>query len=90
MSGTYISLFTDWVSSKRGELTTSLEGPDPSARLDIDTDQLIGRITYWSSGFCDAEIMEVNTENYVYQKHWEHLPPDNFDFEFAEFFRIIG
>lgn len=60
-----------------------------AGRLDIDTAQVIARITYWSSGECDAEILDVESEQRIYQCSWINLQPGHFDTAFAQWLAIV-
>lgn len=68
-----------------GELTDN-----PAARIDFETDAVMARITYWSSGHCDAEIIDFDTEVMLYQKHWDKLLPEQLDHELLGFFDVLN
>lgn len=80
--------FIEW-SHEFGDVTCSEPNLNQSARLDIDTDFRLGRITYWSTGDCDAEVIDVESEETIYQAHWSDLKPAAFGSVFAEFFNAI-
>lgn len=70
-------------------LTRGLPCPDPSVRLDLGSGRRIGRITVWSSGACDAEVLDVETEKRVYWQHWDNLNDRDFGASFSEFLAEI-
>src|SRR3712207_710852 len=43
-----------------------------SGRVDLESDVMIGRATVWDSGFCDLELLSVESgEQVLYQHHEE-------------------
>jgi hypothetical protein len=43
-----------------------------SARVDLESEVMIGRATVWESGFCDLELLSVESgEQVMYQHHEE-------------------
>ena len=43
--------------------------PDDCAYLDVDTSHIISRITIWSSGHCDREILSVQAEKSILREY---------------------
>lgn len=71
-------------SPELGELTDN-----PSTKVDFESAHAIARITYWASGHCDAEVIEIYSGNVLYQQHWENLRPEQLDKELVGFFAIL-
>jgi hypothetical protein len=89
MNSTNLEKFVQWASEKNGQVSISKGGSNQSARLDLESHHSMGRITYWQNGFCDAEIIEIESELQKYQTHWDQLLPDEFDKEFQLFLGLI-
>ena len=94
-----LSAFLEWGSKKREQLARSNFNAlltigeitsNPSARLDIDGDKVVARITAWNSGDIDLEIINIETEIAVYSKQICLCAPFRFDDEFSEFFMALG
>ena len=62
------ALQTDGVSI---EITKSPLSDNPSTRLDIEMPSSIGRITFWSSGDFNEEVIDVETEKTIFSS-WNH------------------
>lgn len=59
-----IGIATEYVESANVE--------SRSARVDLQSDAMIGRATVWDAGFCDLELLSVETgEQMLYQHHEE-------------------
>jgi hypothetical protein len=71
-------------------ITESAMSSNPSVRLDIDTEAVVGRITCWESGDYDAEIIDLDTERTLYSDHGELRRMQAVGDHFAEFLRIAG
>lgn len=84
MQEDFLQRFAQW-AQVHGELTWSKESRNPSVRLDMGTESKVGRITYWLSGFCDAEVLLTDSEEVVYYNHWDLLMPKDFEVDFKIF-----
>lgn len=93
-----LNSFLDWGSKKRVELVRNgfnvllVSGEvtsNPSARLDIDSDKAVARITAWDSGDVDLEVINIETEVTTYSKQLRLSVPFQFDEEFHEFFTTL-
>jgi hypothetical protein len=61
------------------EITESAPSDNPSVRLDIDTQDVVARLTFWHSGDYNAEVIHFHTERMIYSsvgkiKEGENLP----------------
>ncbi|HGM7311385.1 TPA: hypothetical protein ACKP7U_004074 [Stenotrophomonas maltophilia] len=84
----WLNAFLAW-AAPHGIATRCPPTANTAGRLDIGTAQVIARITYWSSGECDAEILEVESEQRIYQCSWTNLQPEHFDTAFAQWLAIV-
>ncbi|WP_185830012.1 immunity protein TriTu family protein [Stenotrophomonas maltophilia] len=84
----WLNTFLAW-AAPHGIATRCPPTANPAGRLDIDTAQVIARITYWSSGECDAEILDVESEQRIYQCSWTNLQPGHFDTAFAQWLALV-
>ena len=46
---------------------------DRSARIDLDSELVIGRATVWNRGFCDLELLAVHTGEQILYRHHESV-----------------
>jgi hypothetical protein len=72
------------VSLTSGEATSN-----SSARLDIDSEKAMARITAWDSGDVDLEIINIETEASMYSRQLSLTSPFRFDDEFHDFFVML-
>ncbi len=89
MGHIFIEEFLSW-ARKYGDPQVGEPTDNQAARIDFETDSAIARITYWSSGHCDAEIIDFDTESMLYQGHWDKLLPERFDEELLGFFDVLN
>ncbi|AUB35549.1 hypothetical protein COO91_01437 [Nostoc flagelliforme CCNUN1] len=59
---------------------------EPSTRLDLDSDNYIARITLWESGESYLEIVDVLSENMVFNEYIVIDKNMNFSEAFEKFF----
>ena len=94
-----LNAFIDWASEKRDELArngfkttlvVSDESSNPSARLDIDSETAVARITAWNSGDVDLEVINIEDETTIYSKQLSLSGAALFDCEFRDFFFALG
>lgn len=71
-------------------LTRNDDSTNPSARLDIDTDSLLARITFWDSGDVDLEVIKIESEETVYAEQIHLTGSTDFDMKFRDFFAAIA
>jgi len=73
-----LSEFVNWANqlgtafeqdAARIKVTLGEVGSNTSARLDIDTADKIGRITFWESGDFHAEILAYDSGELLYSSH---------------------
>jgi hypothetical protein len=62
---------------------------NPSICLDIVSDEYIGRIVVWSTGECQLEIVNVETEETVMDNYMAVSTPAEFDKVFSLFFQRL-
>lgn len=62
---------------------------NPSARLDLDSDKYIARITVWESGDCQLEIIEVESETSSMDHHMTIGEDYDLGKEFADFMDML-
>ncbi|MQA22817.1 immunity protein TriTu family protein [Rugamonas rivuli] len=55
----------------QAELTIAPNSDNPSARIDFDTRERLGRITCWDSGDFYAEIIDVESGDDLYEQRGE-------------------
>jgi len=82
-----LDAFLAWAAA-HGSARRCRPTANPAATLDIDNEHVIARITYWSAGECDAEILDVRSEQRIYQCSWSDLQPRDFDTAFAPWLAI--
>ena len=47
-----------------------VEGVDnPSINIDFDSDNTMGRITVWSTGDCNMDVIEIDSEQHLMARH---------------------
>ena len=94
-----LNAFVDWANGKRDELTrndfkvalvVSDESSNPSARLDVDSETAVARITAWNSGDIDLEVIDIEEEVTIYSKQLSLSGAVQFDSEFRDFFAALG
>jgi hypothetical protein len=94
-----LDTFLEWANSKITELTSyGFEGrltigedcSNRSARLDIDTENSVARITFWNSGDVDLEVIDVDLERTIYSKQSHIAEAISLDREFHDFFAALG
>ena len=54
--------------------------------IDFEDSNQIGRMTVWESGECDIEVLEIDTENRLFWKHYEIKSEREFHKLLADFF----
>jgi hypothetical protein len=92
--------FKIWVENHRGELycdnvvtdavvITSDDLLDPSTTVDYCTKLCVGRISVWSSGHMDSEILDIGTEARLFWKHLEVNRDVDYDRMLEDFFTIM-
>jgi hypothetical protein len=80
--------FLAWAQG-HGEPELGAVTDNPGAWIDFETVAAMGRITYWSSGHCYAEIIDSDTSATLYQKHWDTLLPERLESELLGFFGVL-
>lgn len=58
------------LSEKKIESEFSMVEENQSARLDIEGPNAIGRVTVWTRGMCDVEVLDTEAGS---QRLWKHL-----------------
>lgn len=66
------------------------EGDESSAVVDYITSNSLARITVLRRGFADLEILDIDTEQNVYYKHFEINKEVNWVDLLSEFFSILS
>jgi hypothetical protein len=61
------------------------EADPPSARIDFETPEVFGRVTAWTSGPCDFEMISVDSSEQVMWNHLEGVQSENIGTNLAEF-----
>ncbi|HGK7305880.1 TPA: hypothetical protein ACJ509_003793 [Stenotrophomonas maltophilia] len=84
----WLDAFLIWAEN-HGIATRCRPTEKPAGTLDIDTEHVVSNITYWSSGECDAAILDVSSGQSVYQRSWSDLQPADFDTAFAPWLAIV-
>lgn len=93
-----LELFVIWAKKKIVELSTkrwtsfltqSENSVNPSARLDIDTDRALARVTFWSSGHVDLEIISIESDQTVFSHQCNFAGPIDFERAFSNFFSVL-
>jgi hypothetical protein len=59
------------------ELSLPLDGGALSARVDLESSEIFGRVTIWESGLCDIEMIAVSSGDQILWKHLEDIDSDN-------------
>jgi len=88
MKETVLHAFIKWANKfnylKKSWITEGKECSNNSARLDIDTEEYLARITCWNDGSYHAEIIRISNEQTIYNKfgafHEKTIEVDLFDF----------
>ena len=81
------ALQTDGVSI---EITKSPLSDNPSTRLDIEMPSSIGRITFWSSGDFNEEVIDFETEKTIFFLHGTISAVDKIPDCFGSFIKVFG
>lgn len=94
-----IDAFENWIAAngdnfkEKGlqyEVTKSpLDIDKPSVRIDFDSDKYVSRIVVWSTGECNIEALDVESERSVIDKYFVIESAEEFDNCFAELFEKI-
>lgn len=71
-------------------ITMSEPNSNPSARLDIETDMAIARITFWDSGDMSAEVLDVESEQTIYYLNGNVSNFNEMDVTFRPFFNALN
>jgi hypothetical protein len=71
-------------------VTEGANSSNRSARLDIDTDTKVARITCWESGDYDAEVLDLGTERTLYSAHGVLRVGPIFGEQVAPFLEALG
>ena len=71
-------------------LTVAARTSNPSARLDVDGNNSIGRITVWDDGNIDIEVLDVVSGDGLYAAQISASAPYKFDELFSPFFVQIA
>lgn len=74
----------------RVTVTIGETSSNPSARMDIDTADKIGRITFWESGDFHAEIIAYDSGELLYSNHGVAMPEESLTERFQPFLRELG
>ncbi len=92
--------FLDWSTHKisylqKNGLTATLtigeDCPNQSARLDIESEHYMARITIWESGDCHCEIIDLMNEKTVFDKmiNVDLIHQESFESTFDDFFKVL-
>lgn len=96
---TMLNNFVVWATQKVGELnnvgahvtvTRGAMSPNPAARMDIDTQDALARITFWDDGNAVAEVIALDSDETKYTRRFTLASPSEFDAAFSEFFSFLG
>jgi len=74
----------------RVTVTIGEASSNPSARMDIDTADKIGRVTFWQSGDFYAEILACDSGEMLYSNHGVSVPEKPFAECFQPFLLKLG
>lgn len=94
-----LMIFIDWArhikirktkEMREIKLTESATTENPSARLDIDMEGTVSRITCWETGDYDAEVIDFDTEKTIYSIHGTLQVGKSMSDQFLQFFEAIG
>jgi uncharacterized protein (DUF2147 family) len=72
------------------EITVGSTTVNPAMRLDLDSTQFMGRITYWESGECELEVIDIDTGKTMYSDYQILAVPTDFDNAFRDFLQVLG
>lgn len=94
-----LTQFENWMQEKRQEIENwgyqleIVKSPsdvvEQSLRLDSDSDNYIARITLWDSGDSQQEIIDVVSEQMVFDEYFKISANFNFSKDFEKFFNIL-
>lgn len=94
-----LTQFENWMQEKRQEIENwgyqleIVKSPsdvvEQSLRLDLDSDNYIARITLWDSGDSQQEIIDIVSEQMVFDKYFKISANFNFSKDFEKFFNIL-
>jgi len=94
-----LTQFKNWMQEKRQEIENwgyqleIVKSPsdvvEQSLRLDLDSDNYIARITLWDSGDSQQEIIDVVSEQMVFDEYFKISANFNFSKDFEKFFNIL-
>ena len=94
-----LTQFENWMQEKRQEIENwgyqleIVKSPsdvvEQSLRLDLDSDNYIARIILWDSGDSQQEIIDVVSEQMVFDEYFKISANFNFSKDFEKFFNIL-
>jgi hypothetical protein len=91
--------FLIWASATKTDLqsfgvkviiTVGEASSNSSARLDVECDRCLGRITVWNGGDIDMEVIEAEDGATIFSRQASFSMPYEFDRWFSDFFGEFG
>jgi hypothetical protein len=77
-----LSLIGDGVAV---EFSSTPDGDPPSARIDLESLEILGRVTGWEGGLCDLELISAESGDQIMWEHREHVDSQNVGQMLTEF-----
>ena len=71
------------------ELTYGEHTDNSAMYLDFEDKNLMGRMTVWESGFCDLEVIEIETAKQIFWRHYQLHDERAFHQLLADFFLFL-
>ncbi|WP_423221952.1 immunity protein TriTu family protein [Ideonella margarita] len=71
-------------------LTIGVATSNSSARIDVEDERCLGRITVWDAGSFNMEIIDGESGSAIFSRHADFSTPCNFDQLFVDFFSEFG
>lgn len=64
--------------------------PNPAAKIDIESSELLARITLWSDGNFHAEAIDATTSSMVVSRHGHAVASAAFGEEFSDILKLFA
>jgi len=72
------------------EFSSAPDGDPPSARIDLESPEVSGRVTGWESGLCDMELITTDSGEQIMWEHKEHVDPQSVGQVLTEFIEKLS